>query len=807
MNRKMSKTKRRTMARRLQAQKVRARSEPTVAELLAKLSTREEQHRDITSATMQLRADSINERERSIDAALVTENPVTVYDWERGEFIDEVLLVRGMRPVEQVPLLDNHSRWSLDDVFGSCRNIRVAGNEIAVRLFFADMSSHEDDPEAKRVERAWTKVQQRHQREVSAGYRVFQSERIPAGQTVEFRGRTYKAGVRPMRIGWDWVLREGSLTPVAADPAAGTRNEEIHVNKFLLFLISTGLRKDATLPEAWEYAAKLTDTSQRTAVREIIDDPQNGLTVPQQMRTAMEGWSVPTPPVASTNTPTVPAVVEGATRSVAVVTPAPVSPAVPDVAATVREQLARERDRTRAITTMFSDNSIDNPALQERAIGEGWEPARVAQEILPLVRSRASQPIDNSGHVGIHSRQAPTVQAMGLAMLLSHSNVRLDSPVFQSDAARRLAPDLLRLDINNPERQRAMEQAHQFSSRGYSLVELCRQTLAISTGRIPENKEDMIRAALSSGALQDIFSTNINARLLASFVDAVDTTMEWTRTDDVDDFKQFEGHTMGKFGALTVHAPGKTADDLDVGSSKYTGRMFRYSGKWSVDEMDIIDDRLGGINQISPEDMGNSARQIRPNLCYSRLLANPTFLGTAVFHATRNNLFSGAGDAMSIAALEAAVVAFGKQRIRTRPLNLFLRYIMGPHDLVFKAETILSSAERRNTTATTDYGVNNPVANRGIKYIPDDRLGVAGCIDPETGTSYAGTATNYFCAGTPGQNGAKTLRVVNRRGTNRAPVVRSYALDRGQWGIGWDINYDIGCCYEDFIALQKHAGA
>jgi predicted RecA/RadA family phage recombinase len=59
--------------------------------------------------------------------------------------------------------------------------------------------------------------------------------------------------------------------------------------------------------------------------------------------------------------------------------------------------------------------------------------------------------------------------------------------------------------------------------------------------------------------------------------------------------------------------------------------------------------------------------------------------------------------------------------------------------------------------------------------------------DPDSGTAYTGTAVNYFLfAPGPARQGRY------RRGTGRAPVLRSFVLDRGQWGIGWDVNLDIG---------------
>jgi hypothetical protein len=73
---------------------------------------REEQreYRDLTVREITLRADSINEATRSVEAVIATENRVTVFDLRSYEPIDEVLLMSGMESPDQVPLLASHNR-------------------------------------------------------------------------------------------------------------------------------------------------------------------------------------------------------------------------------------------------------------------------------------------------------------------------------------------------------------------------------------------------------------------------------------------------------------------------------------------------------------------------------------------------------------------------------------------------------------------------------------------------------------------------------------------------------------------------
>jgi hypothetical protein len=51
------------------------------------------------------------------------------------------------------------------------------------------------------------------------------------------------------------------------------------------------------------------------------------------------------------------------------------------------------------------------------------------------------------------------------------------------------------------------------------------------------------------------------------------------------------------------------------------------------------------------------------------------------------------------------------------------------------------------------------------------------------------------------------VRVGYLSGTGRAPQIRRFVLDKGQWGIGWDIVMDIGVMADDYRGLYKSAGA
>ena len=158
-----------------------------------------------------VRANTVDEAGRTVDATISTESPVAMPDYARGEMIPEVLLASGMETAasRQVPLLDSHSRNSMNDQLGSARNIRADGGDIVGTLNFASGS-----------DRQWQMVREGHATDVSAGYQVQKRVFVPRGETQNVGGRSFTG---PVNVVTKWRLREVSLTPIGADEQAKLR--------------------------------------------------------------------------------------------------------------------------------------------------------------------------------------------------------------------------------------------------------------------------------------------------------------------------------------------------------------------------------------------------------------------------------------------------------------------------------------------------------------------------------------------------------------------------------------------------------
>jgi hypothetical protein len=732
---------------------------------------REEPRRDLTSRSLTIRAATANEADRSVEASLASETPVDVFDWSSERVIEEVLLISGARMVPQLPLLANHNRYSLDSILGSARDLRADQSQIFGRLVFAS------DEESQR---AWEKVLGGHLTDVSVGYRVLESVTIPAGQSATVAGRNFTANPRrSLRVVTDWQPKEVSLVPIGADASAKIRGDQpfqpketLKVNpKLRRYLESIGLRAEADEAEAQKFYADLTD--QQRADADTAAAAQRSAPTPSPNPT----------PVAS---PT---------------------PAV-DLVAIRSEATAAERNRVRTLNEMAG---TDVPReMVERAVTEGWDEARASREFLGAVRaSRAGTPVERSHGPAIHSRSMEgdlNARSLAAALIARSGGNPLEHRMYDTARCRR----------GDPLTEQDADRGDRFLS--VSAVDLCRMCVQLDGGQFSYDHEESVRSAVSGGTLQYVFGTNVYARIVAGWQEVPDSTDWCVNEPDIPNFLLQEDITLGASASLDRLQRGGTANHASQSDSHETYRLARYAKQFVADEQDFLDDRLGAILQM-PFEMGQAARRLRPDLVYSTLLENPTLVADsgALFNATAVTTAGGHANlgtgALGTTTFATAIQAMYEQRQNGIVLQLRPRYLIVPGALMFTAASILNGIALAKTHATKsdpDYVPINPVSNAMLQMLQqqqvelriDDRIGASGVIDPRSKSPRLGSATNWFVS----SGGSRTIRVGTRRGTGGMPVMRQYTLDRGQWGLGWDINYDVCAIVADYPGLYKSTG-
>jgi len=197
---------------------------------------------------------TIDIENRSVDVLASTENPVEVFDFQRWEMVNEVLLMSGCKMASrQIPLLDSHSRYDTSSVIGSFRNMTIAGGELTGRAFFSAVDKVAD---------TWTKVREGHLTDFSVGYSVNAATWIEDGQTAVIDGRDFSG---PLRVVTDWKVKELSVCSIGADEQAKARAEarpqqkEVKdvEKKLRAFLERQGLPQDANEKEAYTFLERM----------------------------------------------------------------------------------------------------------------------------------------------------------------------------------------------------------------------------------------------------------------------------------------------------------------------------------------------------------------------------------------------------------------------------------------------------------------------------------------------------------------------------------------------------------------------
>lgn len=783
--------------------------------MIERLYTRDEDYAtrvmEMTTRGLSLRAASVDEGTRSVEAVLSTDNPVRVFDWRRYEPIDEVLVTSGAQLPSRIVMLDAHFRWSNDSVVGSIREIRVEGNQIVGRLYFAE--GPKDSPE----ERIWQKVRQGHITDVSVGYRVDDYVDIPPGTTQTVGGRTYTARKLTLRVSTNWTPREGSVVPIGADEFAKIRSElglananapnrERSMNPELRrYLESIGLRGDATEAEAQSFYRALGGDA-RTRADELAGDQRS------QGQTATQAQQPTGQAAQRTESPQPPPAFQGQRGQGAPPVAAPAAPMTqgaerqgdgaelmtrtqpqqqqapqPNEAELRRQAAEAERERINYIQSLRGDDVPED--LLTRAINEGWDEPRVNSEVLQRIRSGRPETVQHAPNQISRSHERDCTER-ALAAGFMH-RVGLGNRIVPPNAT----------DAQRSELERLAEQGERY--RGYTMAEMCRESLRISRREVPHDREEMIRAAVSTPTLANAFTTSVNARLLMSFEEAPDTTQGWVHEEDVADFKQNDRIALGKQAGLQKLPRGDTAKHATFEDNAESYKIARYAKQFVVDEQDIIDENIG-IFQKVPAEMGAAARRLRPDLVYAILLANADMRDSvALFHSSSHgaNLIT---DVLNAAGLKAGAIVMGKQTEDGVNLNLMPRFLVVPQDLMFTARELVRSTQILIAGDTDqERGNINTIADLDLQIRVDNRIGAAGVTDPATGTAHTGSATNWFLASEP----MRTIEVGYLSGSGRRPQMRRFVLDRGQWGIGWDIKMDIGGKSLDWRGLVKSTGA
>jgi len=159
-----------------------------------------------------------------VKAVITSEKPCEVIDWEKWEYVNEVLLMDGcvIPETKQIPLLDSHQRFATSSIKGSIRNIRTENSDLIGDVYFATNAKEEIQL-----------VKEGHLTDLSAGYKISATDTVEIQPMQELSfvvngiNRTIKNEDQKKRllVRTKWWPKEGSLVTIGADDTAKFKNE------------------------------------------------------------------------------------------------------------------------------------------------------------------------------------------------------------------------------------------------------------------------------------------------------------------------------------------------------------------------------------------------------------------------------------------------------------------------------------------------------------------------------------------------------------------------------------------------------
>lgn len=588
---------------------------------------------------------SLDEETRSVAVVAATENPVLVFDYERWEVINEVLLMSGCQLPQsrQIPLFDTHQRYDTSSVLGSARSLEITGGQLLCRSYFSTV------PEA---ETPYTKVREGHLTDFSIGYRVLEATWIAEKETATIEGRVFEG---PVRVATQWIPRELSVCPIGADDMAKVRAEadgDIEKNKnhkkevtdmnpkFRALLETRGLSKDASDEEAWAFAEKnLIDPGQTANQRSA--PPDTGKPASQQAADTADDK--------------------------------------------IRAAIVEERTRTAEINAMcrrFDCTDLVDPLVTE---GKSVEEARKVVMDHIEKRKETDPGLSYRGPIEVVKDARDKFRAAGVDSLIirsAHEALRQHcGAVFEKPAPG--AEEL----------------------RGYSLRELARESLRIAGISDKGNPLEMIGRALTTSDFPMILAAVANKSLFAGWETSGETWQVWCATGSVSDFKTNKSVRPSEFSDLdevpedTEYKYGKRIEAQEEYKIATYGKLF------AISRQTIINDDLNALTNI-PAGHGEAAARKVGDLPYAVLVANANMGdGVALFNDTNHkNVATGAfltGPDVTTVAEGIRAMGVQKDLQGLRRLNIRPLFFLGTKALEGSAEVFFKTEKFSSNEAST----------------------------------------------------------------------------------------------------------
>lgn len=731
----------------------------------------------IHSRRAAMRQQSADESAFSIEAVLSTPQAVLMWDYDRWEACDEILLASGRTVADSVPLLDSHRTETINHVLGHVENVRTEGSDtVGLMLFDAN------DPDAVK---AFNKYRGNHATDVSVGYVVTAYMDVTPNQSVTVEGRTFTATGRRLRIATAWTLNELSAVARGADSKAKVRGTD---------------EPTATMTQISPEEIEQLQTMQRSAGT-LESRLESTNETPSVVINITNGQETPAERSAGTHSDAG----DGKRKVTEMSTVTKPEHTGVDEAGILKRGVQLERTRQADIKKI--SDGVRAEALNKALDDADCTVAKARELFLTdLQLQRSAAPVGSDApniQIGNRSERDCNENSLALALAarmgvrnLEQVGGRIMFVSYTGQIKFRRADEISK--ASKDEFLRNLERSDKY--RGIHSVDLCKEALRLSKMEEPVDRHDLVTRAISTPAISSIYTNAAASVLLLEMEQYDDSTLGWTNEIEVPNFLETGLHRI-EGGRLKKRNKGRKSDHSTLAATMEVVRAAHFSDVLILDVIDIVNDSIGAL-RAGMDAYALGISDLRPSLVYGMLAANAALKtdGVALFHADHNN--TGTSLALNAANLQTVLSKLASQKdAGGTVLNLTSCFIVSGTGYSFAADQLVNSAEIREASAAN--GTRNPFLKHGLATAADARLS-AGFTDANTDTPVAAAPTLWYLASKGGRHGATVAFV---QGMGRMPKMTTKVLNsEGMYGLAIDVSHALGAGVSGYQGLQKAVG-
>lgn len=174
--------------------------------------------------------------------------------------------------------------------------------------------------------------------------------------------------------------------------------------------------------------------------------------------------------------------------------------------------------------------------------------------------------------------------------------------------------------------------------------------------RAKEAETKLKASGFATVSLNNALQSVVRALLIDSYGSVLQSWRHFCGIRNHSDFKIVKYYRMDASGSIREVGPDGQLPSLSLTASEYSNQLKTYGGTLTLTRQDRINDDIGMFGQM-PKVIGREFSNRIDESIYKFLLA--LFAGGTFFHANKRNKKTGAGSALSYAALSASAAAFG----------------------------------------------------------------------------------------------------------------------------------------------------